>query len=187
MTSTDVSGQTIAAQGASLDDWIFKSTAGVFPSGSIRYLMSMTNITDSYELWSDSLFGSTTTLSQIPSTNNSIYVESSNDQNYNYYALFVNGGTTVDFYQQPNGSTSSALKIGSGSYAYITIHGQEILEITIPPTLRSQYKLGGNPIYGTINGIVYEGDHDLPGVNYDSGGTGWNGVAIQHLQKSISP
>jgi hypothetical protein len=56
----------------------------------------------------------------------------------------------VDFYQQPNTreqtSQNQPVKIGSGSYAITTVSGQQILEIAIPATLRTQYKLGDNLI-----------------------------------------
>jgi hypothetical protein len=186
-SSTNVSGQTITSQGAELSRWPVLTTAAAFPTGSIRYDMTWTNLGDSYALWASSVIPGVTAVSQVPLSVPQGYLDSS-EQNYSYSLQFQSTGNTVNFYQTPNSGTSpTPVLIGSGSYAIITVSGQQILEVTVPPALRTQYKLGGNPIYGVApNGTVYEGSHEVPGITYSNVGTTWNSVAIQYLQNCLS-
>ncbi|GEM_PF-3372009 len=192
VTAIAISGQTIAAQGAGTAWWPILSTAGVFPTGSIRYDMTWTNLSDSYTLWGSNLIPlpTGTTLDQVPSYMQQVYVDS-NNHSINYSAKFLSTGSTVEFYQQTmvSGQTTqpTPVLIGSGSYAIVTVSGQQILEITIPSALRTQYKLGGNPIFSIVGGAIYGGSHEVPGVSYSNDDKGANSIAVQHLQNSLSP
>jgi hypothetical protein len=191
VTSTDISGQSLSAMASGISSWPILTTAGNFPSGSIRYVWTWTNLNDSYDVWSDGSVSGVTTLDQIPGTVQSVYLDA-DDPIYSYYARFVSGGTTVDIYQTAvtvqGNYTGTPVKIGSGTYALITVSGQRILEITIPTSLRTQYRLESNPIFGVVpSGLIYRGTHSVPGVEYTNGpGTTLNGIAIQYLQNSLN-
>ena len=142
--------------------------------------MAWTNLDDSYVLSGGMVSSAVTSLAQVPASNVQASIESTIGS---FYAKFVSGGTTVDFYQQQN----TPLKIGSGSYAIVTVSGQQILEITIPAALRSQYKMTGNPIYGIVNGVVSSGKHNVPGVDYSNSMPAFNSVVSQYLQNNFNP
>ena len=180
ITSTDISGQTISAMPSSWPAW---PVAGVFPSGSIRYDMIWTNLNDEYTLDNGATVPAGTTLAQVPTFNGQISINAFTD----CYAKFVAGSTTVDFYQYPtSGQTSQAVKIGSGSYGFTIVSGQQILEIIIPPALRTQYGLGGNPIYGVVNGVVWSGWHSVPGLDPSANDGSCNSVAISYIQGQLN-
>ena len=180
LSSTDVSGQLISAVGSSLTQWPVNS-ASPFPAGSKQYNMVWTNLNDSYDLDTGGTMGTATSLSQVTTGSQTVYIHTGNG-NGNFYAQFTGGG--VSFYQ--SAQNSPGVLIGSGSYAISTVSGQQILEITIPSALRTQYKLGGNPILAIVGGILYEGTHNQPGIDYNNGGYSWNSVAVQFLQSSLT-
>ncbi|MDD2853128.1 MAG: hypothetical protein PHY09_14685 [Desulfuromonadaceae bacterium] len=184
VTASDISGQTISSQGAVLSWWPFLSNAGVFPSGSKRYNATWTTLTESFDLWGGDSVPSVSSISEIPNSGESGWIDS-NDGAADYYALFVSGSTTVDIHKWSS-VTSQDVKIGTGSYAISTVSGQQILEITIPSALRAQYALGGNPIFGIVGNTVYHGVHNIPGSNYGNSNYFWNSVAIQHLRNIIN-
>lgn len=177
-TSIDLSGQPITNA-----SWPLVAGAGPFPAGSVGYKLTFTGLTDSYSLWaSNSLPSSFTSLTQVPALGWDAWIESSSDLYY-YQASLVSGGTTVDIIQQSYAS-GEPVKIGTGSYAITAVLGQQVLEVTIPAALRTQYRLGSNPIFGIVNGVVYGGVHEVAGVSNSEDG-GFNLVAAQHLQASI--
>lgn len=186
-TATDISGQTIGAQ-PFLSAFPILTTAGTFPAGSKLYYGTITATTDEYSISDDRTFN-LTTLAQVPTSIQEVYVESfPYSSDIRYSAKFVSGGMTVDFYQKIN-SSAQPVKIGSGSYAAVTVLGQQMLEISVPGNLRALYNLGGNPIFGIVNGKVYQGTHYFPGLTYNGGEAniaGFNNIATQHLKNSFN-
>lgn len=189
----EVSGQSIAAQGfLRLPSWPFLAAVEVFPSGSIRYDMTFSYLTDSYQL-GDSPVTNLTDLSQVPTLlfqpaalySPIDYLNNDSSTYIYYYALFADNGTAVDIYQSTINFGQAAqpepVKIGSGSYATTTVSGQQILEISIPDAVRTQYNILGSPIFALREGKVYSGLHLTPGTTFH-GGSSWNSVAVQHLQ-----
>ncbi len=175
ITPTDVSGQATITAATSLS-WPVNSTA-IFPSGSIRYNMVWTSVKDTYSLNSSNIISSSiTNLNQVPATVSQVYID--HNGSVSYYAQFT-GGTTVTLFQ------GAGISIGTSSYAINTVNGQQILEITIPDSLRSQYLLGGNPICAIVGGNLYAGKHIAAGsIDYSNGGESWNLTAIQFLENN---
>lgn len=177
--ATDVSGKTIASQQGAIATFgttPFVSTSSTFPTGSVQYVMAYSYATDSYVLWDGSSYG--TSLTNIPSTQSSIHFGNS------VYAQFRTNSTTVDFVQNLG---ASPINIGTGSYAFNTVSGQQILEVIAPDNLRTQYQLSGNKIFGTYGGTVYEGTHFPPGVDVNNNGyVFYNKIAIDFLTSNIN-
>ena len=183
ITSNDISNQSIGIVAAGLSlPWPILSTAGKFPSGSVRYDLTKTELSGYYSLSPNNT--AATALDQIPTQMPTVGINTSSGS-YIYYAQF-NGSSAADIYQQGI-SSGQAVKVGSGSYAIVTVAGQQIFEISIPTALRTKYQLGGNPIFSVVGGQVLQGQHYLPGVNYRDSGSEWNGIAIQQLQNFFSP
>lgn len=185
LTQTDVSGQQIPAnalRGAPLI-----TNPAVFPAGSLRYDLAWTQISDDYKLW-DTVGPAGSTLTSLPSSTNFFYVEG-NSLTYYYNAQFVGGGSNVvNIYQGLQNSTAQSTLIGTATYTISTVRTQQILEISIPTSLRTAYNLGGNPIFASApNGYIMEGVHDFPGAtsNGTNGGS-FNKIAMDHIQANLN-
>ena len=185
VTSTDISGRTVSTALANTPASIFpiNSTAPVLPAGSIRYTMIFDQLTDSYDAWDYGSIGtSVTTLSSVPTifadgngTSQQVYIDSNSINSY-FYALF-GSGNSINIYQQAYTGTSLSTPtlIGTTTWAYKTASGQQLLVITIPQALRTQYKLGWDPFFAVINGVVKQGGYQIGGqTSYTNGGTSYN-------------
>jgi hypothetical protein len=189
ITATDIAGQTITqAAVPNLDStWPTNPSAGNFPAGSLLYHLVVTTLTGAYKIENNSGdFSSSwgTRNGLIADTGWGHSIDSNDNSNW-YFANFVSGGSTVDIYQQPvtnDTPTGARVKIGSGTYTKSILYGQEIVEINVPTGLRTQYKLGSNPIFAIIFGTISRGGHDVPGVDYSGGGYALNSIAMQFLQ-----
>jgi hypothetical protein len=185
MTQTDVSGQQIPAnalRGAPLI-----ANPAVFPASSLRYDLAWTQISDDYRLW-DTVGSAGSTLTSLLSSTNYFYVEG-NNSTYYYNAQFV-GGTSnvVNIYQGLRNSTTQQTLIGTATYSITTVRNVQLLEISIPSTLRTAYNLGGNPIFASApNGFIMEGVHDFPGASSNgTNGGSFNKIAIDHIQANLN-
>jgi hypothetical protein len=185
MTQTDVTGQQIPAnalRGAPLI-----TNPAVFPAGSLRYELAWTQISDDYKFW-DTVGPAGSTLTALPSSTNYFYVEG-NNSTYYYNAQFVGGASNVvNIYQGLRNSTAQQTLIGTATYSISTVRNVQLLEISIPSTLRATYNLGGNPIFASApNGFVMEGVHDFPGATSNGPSAGsFNKVAIDHIQANLN-
>ena len=178
LTSTDLSSKSIASSYSKSNHWPLKNGgAALFPAGSVLFNVVLTPLTDIYELWNQ--LGTATSIASAPATIGNVSVDSVSSTNF--YCTFDTTGNTATIHAQPSGSTISST-IGTATWATTTVHGQQILEISIPSALRVQNQLGGNPILSVLNGLVWEGSHSAPNViDYSSGGLLLNKTALDFM------
>lgn len=186
----DISGQAISA--SDLDGSQLTATSAVYPSGAVKYNLTITSLADSYQVWGS--YFQLTTLTSVPAAfaessttgNNNIYIESPSDTEY-FFGKFADGSTTnVNIYRNTNTSQTAPQLIGTATAATVTVSGQQILEISIPAALRTSYSLSSNPIFAVVNGIVMQGVHSFAGVDQNKGGSMLNDIAINHAKANIN-
>lgn len=183
----NISGQAISA--SDLDGSLLTATSAVYPSGAVKYNLTITSLADSYQVWGS--YFQLTTLASVPaafaesSTNgNDIYIESPSRTEY-FFGKFADG-TNVNIYRNTNTSQTAPQLIGTATAATVAVSGQQILEISIPAALRTSYSLSSNPIFAVVNGIVMQGVHSFAGVDQNKGGSMLNDIAINHAKANIN-
>lgn len=194
VTATDISGQPFSTALANTSATLFplnSTPPPPLPAGSLRYSMTFDQITDSYNVWGYSSIGtSTTQLSDVPtifaegnSTSQQVYIDS-NSPGVFFYAKF-GAGNSVNIYKQTYTATSTLstpVVIGTATWAYKTVSGQQLLMITIPQTLRTANKFGWDPFFAVVNGGVREGAYQIGGqTSYVNGGTSYNKAVADYV------
>ena len=197
VTSMDISGQALGTALANTSAALFpmNSSTLVLPAGSSRYNMTFDQLTDSYTVWDYGSVSSTiSVLGDVPtvfaegSTSQHVYIDSNTANSY-FYALF-GSGNSVNIYQQTFTATSSSTPalIGTATWAYKTVYGQQLLVITIPPALRATCKLGGDPLFAVVGGVVKQGEYLIGGqTSYANGGTSYNKTVADFVAANFSP
>jgi hypothetical protein len=182
VTSVDISNQSIAVGYPKYSDWPISTSGNLFPSGSIRYDIVDTPLNDNYSIWWNT--GVTTTLASVPSTNAGTYISIDSPSSTNYYCTLSTTSNSAAIYAQ---SISVPTQIGTATWAITTVYGQQILEVSIPTAVRTQYQLGGNPIVAIINGSAWIGSHAFANVT-DNGGGGVliNKTALDFLKANFN-
>lgn len=202
-TTPDVSKITMASvnlAGSAISSLEYYSSVivpnpGVFPAGSLGYTSTWTNLTNDYSLWD--AYGSSlgTDLNSIPNmfidgNGMQVYIDS-NNFNISFYAQFVGGASNVVNFYMWSSLATLPTKLGTTStYSITSVNGQSILEIEIPSDLRTQYKLGNNPIfaYNSVKGYVMQGDHGAIGAtDYSEGNAGYsfNETGASHIRANF--
>jgi hypothetical protein len=166
----------------------------VFPTGSLGYTTTWSNLTNDYSLWDGYGNALGTDLNSIPNmfidgNGMHVYIDS-NNFNTSFYAQFIAGASNVvNFYMWSSLATSPTKLATTSTYSITTVNGQSILEIAIPPDLRTQYKLGNNPIfaYNSVKGYVMQGDHTAIGATDYSEGNGYsfNDTGADHIRANF--
>ena len=179
----ELAGVPISVSGVS-SDVPFVPGALVFPAGARRYDMTQVQLTDSYRLNGSTVPSNITTLAAIPGAQHlTANINSQNGGNYQYQATFT-GGNQVSIVQY-NYTTGTSVTIGTGTWNMITVSGQQILAVTIPPALRTSYGIGLDPFYAVVNGVITGGDRTPAG--YTKANTIFNKAAMDHLKTNLSP
>ena len=191
VASVDVSGLGVTTSDSYWMQLVTNPVA--FPKGSLRYDITVTDLTDSYYLWQqnyvDPQILSSITLSDIPAyflqTGYNLYIDSIDaNQTFEYSERFNGTGITISRHDY---ATNTFTSVGTATYAVNTVMGQQFLEIIIPSTLRTQYELGGNPIVAILPTLgVMSGVHTAPGTSVEGSGRGYNETAINHIKASIN-
>ncbi|HXE95810.1 MAG TPA: hypothetical protein VN642_05360 [Dongiaceae bacterium] len=190
LSTVDLSGQPISAAGP--EGAPLLATAAPFPAGSLRFDLTLTSVNGSYEVFST--YSQLTSLASVPaafaeSAGPQIFIESFSGTDF-FYAKFANGSTTnVNIYRGTSGTTGAITTpqlIATASAATVTVSGQQLLEISIPASVRTTYKLSRNPIFAVVNGVVMQGDHTLAGAVDSSGTHLFNDAAINHIKANIN-
>lgn len=190
VTTIPLAGLPIPTDG--LDGAILLANASVFPTGSIAYNAAITSVNDSYSVWSSN-GSSITSLAQVPAayaenTYSSIYIDNNSQTDY-FFAKFVTGSTTsVNIYKNTQNSSTAPTLIGTATAATVTVLGKDILEISIPATLKTTYSLTNNPILAVVNGVVLAGAHSFSGyVDDNKSSVGMlNSIAMDHVKLSVN-
>ena len=181
LASDDISKQTIASVFGTASLPVTSGSAS-FPSGSTAYSITMSQYDDSYEIWAQQ--GALTSLVGTPGAVQQVFIDQqNNNSNTDYYCTFDASGSTATIYQSSNGTSSS---IGSATWAITTVAGKQIIEISIPAAIRTQYQLAGNPIVTIMNGYAWIGSHTLPGTSKNQGAPGLNLTALNFLKSQFS-
>ena len=182
LSIVELAGVPIAAAGVSTAIPILPG-ALVFPAGSRRYDMTQTQITESYRTsGQNSVQSSVTTLAGIPGSYPTLSVKSQSDGPYQFQVTF-GSGNSVNIAQQYNGGAPSY--IGSGSWDIRNVLGEEILVVTIPAALRASYKIGPDPFFAIVNGVITGGEHYA--VGYLAADSTFNQAAMDHLKLNLNP
>jgi hypothetical protein len=186
ISPVDVTGQAISLQG--LSGAILVAAPTVFPAGSLRYDMVWNQLSNGYSLWDSYGNSLGTDLTLIPGmflvgTGMQAYIDSSSVNSY--FAQFVGGASTVvNIYQQ---GTTTPILIGTATYSITTVNSKQILEISIPSALRTQYSLGDNPIFALApTNFIALGGHSTIGISNSNGKGGFNEIAINHIKANIN-
>lgn len=166
------------------------ATATAYPAGAAKYLLTITNVTDSYSLWSGNVPSTVTTLAAVPAA----YPEGTTAGGFgidgtatDYFFGRFASATSVNIYKGTNGSTAAPTIIGTAIAATTTVRGQQLLEITIPAAISTAYKLTINPIFAVANGVVMLGSHSVKGVvDSQKGGSLYNDVAVNYLKANLN-
>ena len=184
--AANIAGQNISSSG--LDGALLLSGATTYPSGSVTYNLTITNVNDSYTVWNSNT--SLSTLASVPaayasSNGPSINVDYNSTTDYIYANYASGSSTTVNIFKST--LASAPLLIGTATASTVTAFGQQLIEITIPANVRSTYQITNNPIFAVVNGVVMQGSHSLAGFVDSNKSSGmFNDIAINHIKANIN-
>lgn len=186
LAQVNVAGQAISTYG--LDGAPLITNPAPFPAGSLRYDLTWNQLSDDYNLW-DQMGGMGTDLSLIPGrfaagSGMQADLNTNNNNTSSFYAQFVGGASNVvNIYQRG----AAPVLVGTATYAITTVRGMQILEISIPSALRTQYSFADNPIFALApTGFIMYGGHSFPGATDNDGGGLYNEIAMNHIRSNIN-
>jgi hypothetical protein len=177
----DLSGVPVAASGA--DALPIDTSAPAFPAGSLRYDMKFSQVTDQYQGGTNGIYSGIPDLTTVPTSGYHYFLNYGSTSEI--YMTFGTGNT-VNIYQDQFMTSTGPVLLGTGTWSYQTVLGQDLLLVTIPPELHTASNIGKDPFFAVINGVVTMGGYALAGQpSYEHSDSTYNKTASDFLMANF--